>query len=238
MAEQTGAQRTASGTASGSASGVETLIARLRDEGVGAGRVEAERIVNEAQALARATIEEAQLQASDTLERARREATNLQRAGEDALKAAARDTVLDLKDFLSRRFAGDVAKTVSATLRDEELLKGMILAVAGRVREEAGVDRSKEVVVHLPRAAVGLDELRRNPEELKEGSLTHFAAASAAALLREGVTFARAEDEAGGLRIQLTDRGVSVDLSDQAVADMILAHLQPRFRALLEGVVK
>lgn len=234
MAEQTGAQRAASGTASG----VETLITRLRDEGVAAGRAEAERIVAEAQALARATLEEAQLQASETLERARREANNFQRAGEAALRAASRDTVLDLKDYLSRRFAGDVAKTVSAALRDEELLKRMILAVAGRMRDEAGVDRAKDVVFHLPRAAVGLDELRRNPEELKEGSLTHFAAASAAALLREGVTFARADDDAGGLRIQLTDRGVSVDLTDQAVADMILAHLQPRFRALLEGVVK
>ncbi|MFC0219484.1 V/A-type H+-transporting ATPase subunit E [Pseudochelatococcus lubricantis] len=230
MAEKTGAQRTASG--------VEALIARLRDEGVGAGRTEAERIVGEAQVLARATVEEAEEQAAGMLEKARREAANLQRAGEDALKAAARDTVLDLKDYLSRRFAGDVAKTVSAAMRDEELLKRMILAVAGRVREEAGVDRSQEVVFQLPRAAVGLDELRRRPEELKEGSLTHFAAASAAAMLREGVTFARADDDAGGLRIQLLDRGVSVDLTDQAVADMILAHLQPRFRALLEGVVK
>ncbi|MBB3808618.1 hypothetical protein [Pseudochelatococcus contaminans] len=230
MAEQTGSQRTASG--------VETLIARLRDEGVVSGKAEADRIVAEAQALARATVEEAQLQATEILERSRREANNFQRAGEDALKAAARDTVLDLKDFLSSRFAGDVLKTISATMRDEELLKQMILAVAGRVREEAGVDRSKEVVFRLPRAAVGLDELRRNPEELKEGSLTHFAAASAAAMLRDGVTFARADDDEGGLRIQLVDRGVSVDLTDKATADMILAHLQPRFRALLEGVVK
>lgn len=230
MTERTGAQR--------AASGVETLIARLRDEGVGAGRAEAERIVAEAQALARATVEDAEKRAAEMLEKARREAANLQRAGEDALKAAARDTVLDLKDFLSHRFAGDVAKTVSAALRDDELLKRMILAVAGRVREESGVDRSQDVTFHLPRAAVGLDELRRKPEELKEGSLTHFAAASAAAMLREGVTFARAEDESGGLRIQLNDRSVSVDLTDRAVADMILAHLQPRFRALLEGIVK
>ena len=230
MSEQTGGHRTASGG--------ETLIARLRDEGGGAGRAEAERIVAEAQALARATVEEAQLQAADTLERARRQAANLQRAGEGALKAAARDAVLDLKDFLSRRFAGDVVKTVSTAMRDEELLKRMILAVASRARAESGVDRSQEVEFQLPRAAVGLDELRRNPEELKEGSLTHFAAASAAAMLREGVTFARADDDAGGLRIVLGDRGVSVDLTDEAVAGMILAHLQPRFRALLEGVVK
>ncbi|MGI6244860.1 MAG: hypothetical protein ACOYJQ_03725 [Pseudochelatococcus sp.] len=230
MSERTAAQRTASG--------VEALIARLRDEGVEAGRQEAERIVGEAQALARATIEDAEAQAGAMLEKARREAANLQRAGEDALKAAARDAVLDLRDYLSRRFAGDVRRMTSASMRDEELLKRMILAVAGRMREEAGVDAAREVVFHLPRAAVGLDELRRNPEELKEGSLAHFAAACAAGMLREGVTFTRAEDEADGLRIHLSDRGVSVDLTDGAVADMLLAHLQPRFRALLEGVVK
>jgi V/A-type H+-transporting ATPase subunit E len=31
---------------------------------------------------------------------------------------------------------------------------------------------------------------------------------------------------------------VVLDLSDQAVAAALLEHLQPRFRALLEGVVK
>jgi V/A-type H+-transporting ATPase subunit E len=38
--------------------------------------------------------------------------------------------------------------------------------------------------------------------------------------------------------VRLVDRDVVLDLSDRAVADVILEHLQPRFRALLEGVVK
>jgi V/A-type H+/Na+-transporting ATPase subunit E len=114
----------------------------------------------------------------------------------------------------------------------------MILAVAGRARGEANVDGAADVEILLPRAAVGLDDLRRNPEEMREGSLIHFVAASAASILREGVTFGRADDEHGGIRVALRDRGVTVDLTDRAVADVILIHLQPRFRALLEGVVK
>lgn len=220
------------------ASGVDGLISRLRDEGVDAGRREAERLVREAQAHAREILEKAEASAKAQVAAAAAEAEALRRAGKEALAIAARDAVLDLKDRLCRRFADEVAKTVSGAMRDEELLRQMILAVAGRARTEGGVDRSGETVIELPRHAVGLDELRRNPEEMVEGSLTHFAAASAAAMLREGVSLSRAEDEVGGIRVQLLDRGVSIDLSDAAVAGILLAHLQPRFRALLEGIVR
>ncbi|HMO28022.1 hypothetical protein [Enterovirga sp.] len=230
MAEQPNELRTSSG--------VDGLISRLRDEGVGAGRREAERLVRDAQAHAREILREAEAAAEARTARAAAEAEALRRAGQEALNIAARDAVLDLKDRLTRRFAEEVAKTVSGAMKDEDLLKRMILAVAGRAREEGGIDRSAEAVVELPREAVGLDDLRRRPEELVEGSLVHFAAASAGAMLREGVTLARSEDEEGGIRLQLLDRGVSIDLTDKAVAQIILSHLQPRFRAMLEGIIR
>jgi V/A-type H+-transporting ATPase subunit E len=219
-------------------SGIEALVARLRDEGVAEGRTEADRLVAEANARARAVIEAAEAEAAAKLAAARREIDAHRRAGEDALEAAARDTVLDLKEQLVRKFSAEVGHTVAGALRDEGLLERMILEVAGRAREEGGVDRSAAPQVVLPRSAVGLDELRRRPEELREGALSRFVAAIAADVLRAGVTFARADDEAEGLRVVLGDRGVTVDLSDAAVAAAILAHLQPRFRALMEGLVR
>jgi V/A-type H+-transporting ATPase subunit E len=225
-------------TTQATASGLEVLIARLKDEGVGAGRAEAERLVADAQARAHRITAKAEAEAKSMIEGARREAEALRRAGEDALRVASRDTVLDLKERLERRFADEIAQAVTAATRDDDLLRRMIIEVAGRARAEGGVDRAAEVEVLLPRTAVGLDELRAKPEALREGSLAHFTAATAGDVLRKGVTFARAEDEAGGIRVKLGDRGVSVDLSDRAVADAILQHLQPRFRSLMEGVVK
>jgi V/A-type H+-transporting ATPase subunit E len=226
------------GTTQATASGLEALIARLKDEGVGAGRSEAERLVADAQSRAHRITEKAEGEAKSLVETAQREADALRRAGEDALRVASRDTVLDLKDRLEKRFAGEVAQAVSKATADQEMLKRMIVEVCSRARVEAGVDRAAAVEVVLPRTAVGLDELRRKPEELKEGSLAHFAAAAAGEMLRKGVSFARAEDDAGGIRLKLADRGVTLDLSDRAVAEALLLHLQPRFRALLEGVVK
>ncbi len=218
--------------------GIEELISKLRREGVEEGEAEAARLVAEAETRAKAILETAEADARDLREDARKEAERTLQAGKEALRGAMRDAVLELKDGLSRRFAAEVQATVSNLARDEEMLKRMILAVAGRAREEANTDDAAAMEVVLPRSAVGLDELRRNPEELKEGSITHFVAATAAEMLRRGVTFERAADDAEGIRLVLKDEGLVVDLSDSAVASVILRHLQPRFRALLEGVVR
>jgi V/A-type H+-transporting ATPase subunit E len=112
--------------------GVETLISRLRDEGVAAGRREAERLVGEAETHARQILAKADASSKAQVTAAAEEAAALRRAGEEALRIAARDAVLELKEHLARRFADEVGKVVSDALRDEEMLKRLILAVAGR----------------------------------------------------------------------------------------------------------
>lgn len=217
--------------------GVEALIARVRDEGVAAGKQEGERIVAEAHAHAREIIEKAETSARTQVEAAAAEADALRRAGEDALRMAMRNAILAFKERLANRFAVQVGKSVSGATRDEEFLKRMILAVAGRARAAGRLDEAGAVEIELPRI-VSVDELRRNPEDVQTNPLMQFVAASAGELLREGVAFSRGEDVEGGIRAKLTNEGVSLDLTDKAVTDILLAHLQPRFRALLEGVVR
>jgi V/A-type H+-transporting ATPase subunit E len=143
---------------------------------------------------------------------------------------------LDLKAELSHGFAREVERLVSAELKDKEVLKQLILAVASRAREEA--DQAQQLEILLPRHAFGLEELRHNPDELAEGELTKLVHAVVEDRLRDGVRFAVATDDAAGIRVRLVDHDIILDLSDQTVAHLLLEHLQPRFRALLEGVVK
>lgn len=218
------------------ASGVEELITRLRDEGVQNGRARAEQIVSEAQAKAEANVKQAQEDARQIVSKAREEAENLKRAGHEALELAFRDTVLALKTQLSQRFAGEVRRLVGGEQQKQELLEKMILEVVGRVKEE--VAQSQQMEVLLPTKVAGLEELSRNPEDLEQGILTQFVRLTARDMVREGVNFGLAKDNQGGLRIRLVDKEVILDLTDRAIADAILEHLQPRFRALLEGVVK
>ncbi|MFQ6538006.1 MULTISPECIES: hypothetical protein [Aphanothece] len=218
------------------ASGVEELIARLRDQGVTAGRSQADQIVAEARAEAQRTLAQARQQADQIVQQARTEAETLESSGKQALELALRDAVLALKSQLMERFRGEVRQLVGEEQQKQELIEKMILEVVGRVREQA--DRSDHTEVLLPRHIAGLEELSQNPEELEHGVLTRFVQLVSRGMLREGVSFGIGSDQQAGLRLRLVDRDVVLDLSDQSVAEAILQHLQPRFRALLEGVVK
>jgi len=219
-------------------SGVDALIARLRDEGVASGRSEADRVLRDAKAQAERILDKAQKEARERLETAHKEADAYRAAGEEALKAAMRDTVLDMKAALMEKFTSDVRRLVSHHLEEPELLRQMILEVAGRARDSAAPEEGEALEILLPEKVVGVEHLRRNPEELRKGKLTGVVFGLTGDMLRDGVTFAAADDQQGGIRIHMVEKGVTLDLSDAAVADYLLQHLQPRFRAVFEGVVK
>ncbi len=219
-------------------SGVEALIDRLREQGVQAGRAEAETILAEARRRAAQIVHEAEANAAELVEAARKEAQMLQTGGEEALRIAMRDTVLRLKVELTGRFSAEVRRLIAVAMDQESFLKQLILEVAARAREEAGVDAGEAVQVQLPRALVGLEELRRNPLELREGSLSHFVLSLAGNVLAEGVSFGVTGDDSRGICLYLKGKDVTIDLTDEKVAALLLQHLQPRFRAILEGTVK
>lgn len=85
---------------------------------------------------------------------------------------------------------------------------------------------------------MGVDELRKKPEELKEGKLSQYTASIAANLLRKGVQFELTDDINAGLSVRLVGDEMVIDFTDEAVTALLLEHIQPRFRALLQGIVK
>ena len=221
-----------------SSSGVDELIAKLREEGVAAGRAEAERIVADARAEAAQILDKASGEARSRLETARREADAYRAAGEEALKTAVRDTVLTMKADLMERFSTDVKRLVSQQIGDPDILQKMVLEIAGRARDRADIEDDDALEVVLPEAVIGLEDLRNNPEELGQGRLTKLVLGLTGEMLRKGVTFSASEDAAAGIRVKVEGKSVTLDLTDEAVAALLLQHLQPRFRAVLEGIVK
>lgn len=217
-------------------SGVEALIARLREEGVAQGRAEAERIIAQARGEAERLLQETEQTAAEMIATARAEVERLRISGQEALHIAARDTRLALKAELAEHFATEVRRLVSLQLGNEELMRRLILEIAGRLREEVGEDTP--ITILLPRDVMGLEELRRNPSELQEGTLTRFVQGLTGEMLRQGVSFGVAEGGLRGLQVRVEEAQVSVDVTDETVTQLLLQHLQPRFRALLEGIVK
>jgi V/A-type H+-transporting ATPase subunit E len=220
--------------------GVTKLVARLREEGVEEGRREAAEIREAAKREADEILNAARAEAEALRSAAKADAEKLQQSAEDALRVAGRDALLSIKEQLTQAFSNLVREDVAGTLDDDGALQQLVLAVAGQASASAGMsDKSSEkLTVRLPARAATLDELRKTPEATKEGTLAHFVAKKAAGMLRDGVTLQLRGDRRPGIRVRSDERGLELALTDEEISDLLLAHIQPRFRALVEGLIR
>lgn len=209
--------------------GVQRLIDRIREQAVGAGRSEAEALVNRARAEAAAIVEAATRERELLLREAKREIEIEKQAARAAVHAAARDVVLSLVSNVAATFEAHVHRLVSDTLRDPELMRTLVLVIAGRVAQEVLVGKDIEVVV-----SALLDEHAPGeplPAVVRDGILgiSHE-------MLRAGVELRASPKVAAGAKVKIVGEAVEVDLTSEAISQMLLAYLAPRFRWILEGV--
>lgn len=219
-------------------SGVDNLIRRLREDGVSEGEAEAERIIADARVRAAKIVAEAEQKANQTTSQARQDANAFRKGGEDALHLAMRDTLLTLKGQLTELVSEQVCRLITREMHQEDFLIRLILEVAGKVRDESGLDEEGDVDVLLPSNLIGVEDLRKDPLDLSEGTLSHFIVSVANNVLREGFELRRDDGLESGIRLYIKDKDVHIDLTDEAVASVLLEHLQPRFRAILEGMIR
>ena len=217
--------------------GVEELIGRLREEGVEAGKAEAGEVLAEAEKRAREMVEQARREAAAIRAEAEDDAERLQRNTEEALKAAMSQTVLELRGQLLDRFSADVRRLVSDAMEDKDLIGQLIVEVAAGARDGAGVEPGEPVEALLP-ASLGETDLRQDLDDLRDSPLTQLVLARTGVILHEGVTLGVREDGESGLVLRLREGDVEIELSPQEVARVLLAHLQPRFRAIFDGVIR
>lgn len=219
-------------------SGVEALIRQLQEEGVAKGTAEANTLVADAKAQAADIKAKAQAEADALRQAAEIDAKNFRSSAEDELRTVFRDLLLKLQEDLIAQFTQKIQRLISNRALSEEMIAQMIIETVGSQKAKSGVDTAKNIDVMLPAGVVGLDELRKNPDAVKSGPLSDVVLGATKELLRDGVTFTSHNDIPAGIKIMLKDEKVVVDLSDTAITAMIMAHLQPRFRALLEGAIK
>lgn len=216
-------------------SGVQGLIERLRREGIADGQKRADELLKEAGERASRIVAEAEREAAAMLAGAGSQADQYRKSAEDSMAIAARDTVLELKNSLVNQFSRRVTEMIGETMMDGEFLHKVILEIAGKIKTEFAGDEPLELL--LPADIAGLDELRRNPEKVKQGALGEFVLATAGEMFREGVTIAQGSHKQG-IRINLVERKLRIDINEEVVAGILMRHLLPRFRALLEGSIK
>ena len=215
-------------------SGVHDLIARLRDEGVEAGKKEAEEMIRKATEQAAQIVAEAKEQARETIDKARQDIELERTASREAFKVAIRDTRLELGEELKAVFAAHVRRLVSAELQDKEFLRQIVLTIAGRAAATVPEDQPLEVLVCREVFADG--DACENVSQASREALRHFVLGVSGEMLREGVELKPSDDIHAGIRIRLVGEDVEIDLTDEALSDLILKHLLPRYRNIVAGV--
>ncbi|WP_417670430.1 hypothetical protein [Roseibium sp.] len=224
-------------SASPAGAGVQVLIDRLKSEGIAAGRDEGDAILAEAKAKAGAILAAAEREARETLEKARAEAAQELAAGRDSLQIAARDLVLSLRNELGTRIQEEASRLIATAMADEAFLQKLIIAMAGKAKEAAAITQADKMEIVLPDRVVSFEELKQSPEAVEPGTLTHFVIALAGDVLRKGVSFS-AEPGFSGIKVRLKEKDITIDITDEAVAALLTKHLQPRLRAVMEGVLR
>jgi len=216
------------------ASGVQELINRLRDEGVKAGREKSDQVLREAQEQASRIVAQAKAEAEKILSKARGEIETERAAANDSLRVAIRDTELKMEAELKAGFAAHVKRLVSVELSDREFLRQIVLAIAGMAAGDKACE-GQPVEVLLPQGLFETDERETRLTEKGQDRMRHLVLGISGDMLREGVDLKPSEDISGGIRIRLVGKDLEIDLSDQAISDLLLQNLLPRYQAIVTG---
>ena len=109
---------------------VESFVAKLRAEGVDAGRQAADKIKADAEAAAAEILRRAEEKAAKVVADAEKRAKSMLARGKTDLELAARDALLGLRQALSNVLVGILMRPVRAELADAGFLKQLIHDIA------------------------------------------------------------------------------------------------------------
>ncbi|MBW1683941.1 MAG: hypothetical protein JRS35_02645, partial [Deltaproteobacteria bacterium] len=205
-------------------SGVQELIARIRDDGVQAGRQEAEQLLADAQRQAARILEDARAEVEQMRQKARAEIQTEETAALEALKLAARDTGLRLEAEVVSAFESCVKRLVSPVAHDGSVIRALLLVLAGHAVEEFVKDQEIKILV----SDLLFKEADESPE-LQE-RVRHEVLGITGEMLREGVELIASSEVEGGARVRLVGENLEIDLTEAAIHRVLMKHLLPRFR--------
>ncbi|WP_166823046.1 hypothetical protein [Thalassoroseus pseudoceratinae] len=208
--------------------GVQKLIDRLHQEGVSKGQSEADALLSAAREQAAEILEQAKQEAESILNAAREQAEQTRINGEGAIRLAGRDASLRLTEELRADFVRKLQSLVGHTLKDREFLKSLILEIARHSLPESEKPQPLKVWVLMER-----DVAHESADDARQ-ELDEFVRSLSGEALRDGLTFKVDEHDSVGVRVQVVDDELEIDLTTETLTELLLQHLSPRFRAIME----
>ena len=192
---------------------LDSLIEKIRKDGVAKADTEAQKIIDSAEKKAADIVASARRDAEQILEDAKTKAEKLQQTAEAALQQSARDTVLVTREkltaLLDRVFRREIGRQMKPEFMQSLLLK---------IVENWGKDSEVTVILN--------DKDRQALEELL------FSKAREG--LKEQITIRVDNGISDGFRIGKKEGDVYYDLTDESLAAFLQEFLSPSIRNILD----
>ncbi len=194
---------------------LDSLIQKIKEEGVQEAKRRSEDIVSRAERDARAIIEDAQKTKEAIVQKGQREAANLKKNGEEALRQASRDVLLSLRQKITELFDRIIKSKVSEQLSPESLKK-IIIKVIENFRKEEGL---------------GIEILL---SEQDKKALEDVFLKALKDELRKGVTLKVSAGIERGFRVGEKGKNFYYDFTDEAIAEVFKVYLNPKIAEILD----
>ena len=196
---------------------VQELIDRIQSEGIATAQAKADACLAAAAAEANQRTATAKAEAEAILAAAREESKRLQAAGNAALQQAARNLLLGLRQEIAAQLDAVVLAEVRAALKPDTLERILPDLVAAWTKTNP---------------AGGLELL---VSEAQRDGIEAMVRGKLQAKLKTGLEIRPVAGLQAGIRIGPAGGGSHVDLSDQALAELLSAYLNPRLAALMKA---
>lgn len=216
-------------------SGVQELIDKLKNQGVSEGQRQAEQIIKEAHSKASRILTQAQGESDKLLSETRHTLEVERKSSHEAIKTAFRDTEIALRSKVREAFSAHLRRLVSIELEDKDFIKQLVLAIASAKTDE--IAQTSQVEVLLPSKIFETDENGTHLSNDGKKRMQHLVLGITDGMLRQGIELKSSTDIKGGIKVRLTGKDIELDLTDEALTDLLLKYLLPRYREIiLEGV--
>ncbi len=193
---------------------LKELIDRIKSEGVQSAEAQASEIVSNAEKRAEDIVADAKKQAEQIVAEAEQEARKREQSGEQALKQAGRDLLLQLRGRIQAIFSEVIDNATKEAYSGEALENAVVTLVAAWAEGKQG-----DLEVLLPQ-----DQLEKLEKNLRSRLATQLGA---------GVTIKPSPELEAGFVVSERDGSAYYDFSAEGVAEMLRLHLNSRLGELL-----
>ena len=195
---------------------LQELIDKIKKDGVGAAEASAQAIIADAEKRAEAIVAEAERKALENEKKAKAEAERLEKASIDAIKQAARNTILSFRDGINAELSA-LIQAETAKAYDDKLLKTLIPEV---VKEWVKNPDASSISVLL--------------SEKDTAALSSSLTAALKGEIAKGLEIKADSSLDAGFRISTKDGAAYYDFSAESVAALFSAYLNPKTAQIMK----